>query len=181
MSQLGYMVWYTESDKIDPIHMLKSLAEIIGFERADSVYRTTRTSTGPDDDADSVRIGDDILASELFRLYLPGTSLKMDAEKAEIGARIEGAVLAKISENVRGDFMPNRPFFRIGKHYLSNGSIDDKVFARPTVIVGFWGYSTPLDTQKMREAFFALPEVRAEKLRLEHLIGQLSDAIILYF
>jgi hypothetical protein len=193
MSQRGYLAWYTEADDCDLIHLLKNLPKVVGFKRADSVYWTDPEETGLEEDEDSGEdyddedanddddpdfIGSEILAKELFRLFDATAGLRIAAEKAELGDRIERGVLRDIPESVRGRFIPSRPFIEIGKHYLYDG-VSETVFARPNVTVGCWGYSTPKDSNEFRKRMFALPEFVEETHRLEHLIGPLKHALYL--
>lgn len=173
MSQAGYLVWYANADltEVEAVRILSELVQVVGMDRADAVYR---------DDLDEC-LASDYLASELFRLYEHGTQLFVEADTAGMGDRLE-AVISTIPASIRGDFMPNRPFIRIGRRSHFVDAADDSRDPVPfTVMVGCWGYSTPNDTKKMRGSLFSLPGVTSERQQLERITGQLDQALFLKF
>jgi hypothetical protein len=181
MSRQGYLVFYTESSKLDVVHILKHLPELVGFERADFVWRSRGTPTCPED-LKYDDIGDDILATELWRLYVPGTCLYVSAERASLGKRIEKAVQEHIPKEIQGKARLHRPFFRAGKHFLYDAvrGDDGEIFAYPTLTVGCWGYETPADHPEYCRRVLKLEAVEVERQRLEHLVGNLKVDICYY-
>jgi hypothetical protein len=179
MSQQGYLVWYTESDDINPYNVLRELPSIVGLQVADFVYLTDPVAEGPDDDMREL-VAEHVPAANLPELYRPGTCIHVFHDFAAMGDRVEQAVLEGVPEQIRGTFVPDRPFFQVGKHYLYDNETE-MVFARPTVVVGCWGYSSPKDWEGFRSRVFKLPRVHAEKVRLEHLLGRLEEAVFWHF
>ena len=181
MSQIGYLVWYTEDPNVDPVHLLQELPALVGFERADYVTRTDPIVEDPDDATLPERLASKVLASELHRLYVPTASMSVFASKAELGDRVEACVAEVVPAEVRDRFMPNCPYFKIGRHYLADATLDEPVFAHPTVSVGCWGNSSPKNWKRMKELTFAAEGIVAERLRFEHLIGPLQTAMFWFF
>ena len=177
MSQIGYLVWYTEDPNVDPVHLLQELPALIGFERATDVTRTDRIEEGIDDAAVPETLASKVLASELHRLYVPDTSLAVFADKAELGGRVKACITEVVPAEVRGRFMPAAPYFKVGRHFLCDQTLDEPDFAHPTVSVGCWGNSSARNWKRMKELTFAAEGINAERLRLEHLIGPLQTAM----
>ena len=182
MSQLGYLAWYTNSTKIDPIYLLKELPEVVGFEVALYVSRSNGIAKDLEDASWETRvIGKEITASELPSLLMPGTVLDIDADTAELGERIERGIKKHIPETIRGDFMPNRPYLSIGPHFWRDGADDEEKQVPYQAMVGCWGYSTPADEAEFRKEIVSLPAVVEEKSRLEHVMGPLEIACYFHF
>lgn len=176
MSQHGQLVWYTESPRVDHVHMLKELPELMGFERAERVDRSDEYENPPEEWREE-HLGDNILATELHRLYVPKASLTVNADAAKIAMRVKNAISIGVSKHVRGRFLPNEAYIYSGKHYLVDDQRDPRIFARPTLTIGCRGYGTPDDGKEMIRLVFALPEIVEEQQRLEHLIGKLQHAL----
>ena len=173
MSQAGYLGWYTTAKLSEDraIHFLKELIAPIGIERAESVYRS---------DLDDFLAGE-CLGSELFRLYKHGSVLRVEADEADMGRRIETAIKA-IPKSIRGDFLPIRPFIKLGLGAeFIDASRAPNVPVAFSVMVGCWGYSTPHDTALMRQQLFSSPGIHAEKVRIEHVLGALQEVLYLEF
>lgn len=165
-------------------HVLKGLPELMGFTLAESVWRKDRVVANPPDESIIELDREDVPATDLHRLYVPGKFLYIQVEHAKIGDRVERAILKGVPEKVRGTFLPNRPYIRCGKHYLYDDEKDfyaepndPPIFARPTLTIGCWSYSTAENWKEMRRLAFKLPEIIEEQQRLEHLIGKLEHAM----
>ena len=179
MSRTGYLSWYTEDESIHPVDLLRRLPEAIGCDQALFVARTNRIATHPDDDFYLETVAEDCPARKLSSLYKPGTSLHVDADDAKLGSVIEAIVKRAIPPEILGDFLPCRPFFIVGKHFIYDG-VEEEVIARPTAMVGCWGYETPLDGKRCKELIIANKEIHAEKVKLQHLMGKLKTAMYWY-
>lgn len=177
MSQSGCIVWYTESHKIDCAHILNELPALIGFDCADTVYRLNRAYESPPKDSFYEVDRKNVPAKELPGLYVPGKFLEIEVEHAKIGDRVEQAILSGIPKEIRGQFIPNRPYVYCGPHFLVDDQRDPAVFAHPIWTIGCWGYSTAQKWKEMIRRVFKLPEIVEEQHRLEHLIGNLEHAM----
>ena len=182
MSQQGFLVWHTRSPRLRAEMILQKLPKLLGMEYADFVHRTDRIVYGPQDgDWASDCVATDVLAADLVRLYVPGTTLKIDAESALFGDRIESALSKSVPESIRGDFMPNRPFVRIGGHFFIDAADDTETAVPYTAMVGCWGYTTPNDTETMYKLVLASSELKIETNHLEGLLGPLTRSLYFSF
>jgi hypothetical protein len=188
MSQQGYLVWYTEARDLDSLHILNNMSDLmgvfpdrLGHERASHVDRTVRSIIKyDDDDMDStIRIADNVMMSELHRLFVPDTSIHVATGKAAFGERIAETIADEVSPDVRGDFLPTNPYFIVGRHYLYDGA-NEKHIASPTVTVGVWGYSSPRNWKEMTRLVRASNALRNEQTQLEHLLGSLTMELFWY-
>lgn len=180
MSQQGYLAWFTNSDKVDPVELLKKLPRILGFERADFVSRHSIVSNLDEPDWGFDEISECYTAAELHRLYVPGKVLHINADFAKLGERIEHAVLEHIPAEVRGDFLPNRAYMTIGQHFWSDTEFEE-IQTPYRVMVGCWGYSTPADGDEFKNRVVNLREVLDEKDKLEEVMGPVQVACYFNF
>jgi hypothetical protein len=176
MSQTSHLAWYTTASDVDAVHVLKHLPEIVGFARATDVFRTKRIVLAPEDEEPRIDIASNVLGSELFRLYVPGTCLVVYEDFAELGNRIEKVILDEVPRHVRGDFMPNRPVVMVGKHYLYDNAYD-RAIATPTVTIECWCDTLPTICPETERLIAESKGLRAEKTKLEHLLGDVKQTL----
>lgn len=172
MSQQGYLGWFTTAklDEADVVRLLKALPEVIGMKRTDGVYR---------DDLDEY-LATEVLATEVYRLYRHGPTLFVEGDLADLGERVEKAIERAVPKSVRGDFMPSQAFLKFGvKAYHNDAVTEERI--RLTAMVGCWGYSTPANYQRYVERIRRIPELDAERVKLERLMGQLKQRLFLSF
>lgn len=180
MSQQGYVAWYTNSSEIDLVSLLKELPRVVGFDHADFVSRHPIVSSLDDSEWNFDEVDEDPTASELYRLYKSDTVLHINADFAELGERIERGVLKHIPAEIRGDFMPNRPFITIGAHFWSDSDLEEQQ-TPCRAMVGCWGYSTPNDGAEFKRRIASMPEVDEERKRLEAVMGPTRFACFFSF
>ena len=71
--------------------------------------------------------------------------------------------------------MPSNAIIRVGRNVLTDtDGVEVFGIARPTVVVGNWGYGTPHDWPAFRNAIAKLDTLKKEQERLEKLIGKLK-------
>lgn len=172
MSQASYLAWYTNSplNQEEAIRRIHGLVEFIEFDRGD-VFRS---------DID-LYLGSDVSSSELYRLYKHGKRLSIHVRKgSKFGSRVSDAV-KKIPEKIRGDVCPLEVIFDVGSGYFIDAADEDETKVNYTTLVTCWSYSTPNDTEEMRASLARSKDIHAEKVKLEHILGEVRQLLYLAF
>jgi hypothetical protein len=175
MSQQGYLAWYTNSSELDLTKLLKKLPRILGVGEITYLSRHSVVSDPDDLNWEFDEIDENVGASDLYRLYESGKVVCVHADFAKLGERIKRGIVAHIPPEIRGDFMPNRPYFTVGFHVLVDSANDEfQVSCRAEV--GCWGYSTPSNGEEFDKRIVSIPEVLETTEELEAVMGPLQIA-----
>lgn len=172
MSQQGYLVWYSNADIVIDKNLVVNLAQLVGAETVDFVSRYYQSGNPFDAESSEPPITD-VQVAELGKYLRPGQVLSCDADSASLGPAIVCAIEKEIPEHIRGDFLPDRPFFSIGRHWWIDS--DDSIApVECKVSIGCWGYSTPNDCDAMQLACGELAIVQSVREQLESICPEVQ-------
>lgn len=190
MSQSGELIFATDRCAVAPTEIP---ARVLNVCNAEKIVRATRT-LDPDrswEFEQSCRIDPDqeypryevVLPNELIasiQEFIAHSYFSVEFRRSQMAAEIHESVRRNIPEQVRGDFAPGMLYAGVGEHDIFEESVNDEglFLLRANFSVRLFGYNTPRNWRKAREAILDLPEVKQAHALLSDVFGELQTFMI---
>lgn len=190
MSQSGELIFATDRCAVLPSEIPLRIMELCGAKKIDCATRTLepqrwwdyvqRCRIDPDQDYPRYEV---VMPDNLARsidTHVSHSYFSIEYGDSELAASIHAAVTRDIPEEIRGDFVPGMLYAGVGEHDVFESSENDEglYLLRANFSVRLFGYSTPRNWRKAREAILDLPEVKQAHALLSEVFGELKTYMI---
>lgn len=161
MSQTAYLLWHTSDPDIVTAATLPIIARIMRSTLFESLY-THRIQEGPHESYEMLDL--DLVASNIRAEHLidyfdtRNVLIGLD-DNAELGNLVARAIRQEIGASIRGDFLPDRACFSLGKEWRQDASDASKSITM-TMSIGVWCYGMPIDIDETRKRIGSVPAIR---------------------
>ncbi len=182
MSQIAYLLWYTNDPRILNTETLSIILDIIGCESVESLY-VHPIQSGEDDpheDLDIELIASNIPAEHVLRHFNPDVVLVGRDDYTSFGNSIAAAIEREIDDSIRGPFKPDRAYFSLGQEWQQDAR-DESTTIAMTMSIGVWCYGMPIDVTETEVKIGNVSAVREVTEKLSQYFDGIKIAILCYF